>query len=59
MTEERVYHTGVAAAEKAITDAGYVRDNQRHIWVNPAGKTAKVMREEPGKFWPKFYVQWG
>lgn len=55
MTEPTVYYPRIALAEKAITDAGYVRDNQRHIWVNSnTNKTAKVMREAPGKF----YVQW-
>lgn len=50
-----IYYPTIALAEKAITDAGYRRDNQRSIWVNDTGKTAKVLREEPGKF----YVQWG
>lgn len=55
MTGEIVYYARIALAEKAITDAGYVRDNQRHLWISPDGKTAKVMREAPGKF----FVQWG
>lgn len=50
---EETYYDTIASAEKAITDAGYVRDNQRHIWVK-GDKTAKVMREAPGKF----YVLW-
>jgi hypothetical protein len=48
------YYETIALAEKAITDAGYVRDSQRHIWVN-GNKTAKVMREGPSY---KFYVLW-
>jgi len=50
----------IAAAEKAITDAGYIRDSQRHIWVNGA-KTAKVVRT-PKMPWEnnlQFSVQWG
>lgn len=54
MAEERIYYPRIAQAEQAIIDAGYVRDKQRHVWVRADGKTAKVMREEPGKF----YVQW-
>lgn len=53
MATERVYYDRVAKAEKAITDAGYTRDNQRHVWVSGT-KTAKVMREEPDKF----YIEW-
>lgn len=48
------YYPTIALAEKAITDAGYARDNSRHIWVN-GNKTAKVMREMPSG---KFYVLW-
>jgi hypothetical protein len=52
---EKVYYPRIAQAEQAITDAGYVRDSQKHVWVNrDTGKTAKVVREEPGKF----YIQW-
>lgn len=40
----------IAAAEKAILDAGYERDRGRALWVNAAGKTAKVVRDEDGKF---------
>lgn len=54
MAEERIYYARIALAEQVIQDAGYVRDSKRHVWVNSAGKTAKVVREEPGKF----YVQW-
>jgi hypothetical protein len=50
------YYPTVALAEKAIVDAGYVRDNQRHVWTNN-GKTAKVMRERDELAW-KFYVAW-
>lgn len=50
---ERVYFDRIVKAEKAIADADFTRDVQRHIWVN-GNKTAKVMREEPGKF----YVEW-
>lgn len=39
----------IAEAEKAITDAGYVRDAQRHIWVNGV-KTAKVVRANNSQF---------
>lgn len=49
-----IYYLSVALAEQAIIDAGYKRDPQRAMWVNAAGKTAKVMREASGKF----YVQW-
>ncbi len=50
-----MYYPTIALAEKAITDAGYQRNAQRAIWVQPGtGKTAKVMREAPGKF----YVEW-
>lgn len=48
--EPGVYAT-IAAAEKAITDAGYVRDSQRHIWVHPGTqKTCKVVRTEKLQF---------
>ena len=49
-----VYYPRIAQAEQAITDAGYVRDSRRHVWVNMAGKTARVIREEPGKF----FIAW-
>jgi hypothetical protein len=49
-----IYYDTIALAEKAITDAGFTRDTQRHIWVN-GSKTAKVMREGPPY---KFYVLW-
>jgi hypothetical protein len=51
---EQTYYPTIAAAEQAITDAGYARDLGRAIWVNAANKTAKIVRGEPGKF----YVQW-
>jgi hypothetical protein len=51
---DKVYYETIALAEKAITDAGYVRNGQKHIWVN-GSKTAKVVREGPP--W-KFYVLW-
>jgi hypothetical protein len=54
MTADRVYYDRIAKAEQAIIDAGYMRDSQRHQWVNWKGQTTKVMREEPGKF----YVEW-
>jgi hypothetical protein len=54
VTDFVVYYPRIAQAEQAILDAGYVRNNQRSVWVNPERKTAKVMREEPGKF----YIQW-
>lgn len=45
----------IAEAEKAITDAGYVRDQQRHIWVHPGTqKTAKVVRADNSQF----FVEW-
>jgi hypothetical protein len=57
---EQIYYTSIAAAEKAIMDAGYMRDNYRHIWAKAEGKTAKVVRDdtrmEAGL--DKFYVQW-
>jgi hypothetical protein len=49
-----IYYSTIAFAEKAITDAGYVRDNSRHLWVS-GSKTAKVMREGPPY---RFYVLW-
>jgi hypothetical protein len=51
---DTIYYGTVALAEKAITDAGYVRDKQKHIWVK-GDRTAKVMREGPPY---KFYVLW-
>lgn len=53
MAQEREYFDRIAKAEKVITDAGYTRDQTRHIWVLDH-KTAKVVREEPGKF----YIEW-
>lgn len=53
-TDSVIYYATVAQAEQAILDAGYARNAQRALWVNAAGKTAKVMREEPNKF----YVAW-
>lgn len=49
-----VFYPTIAAAEQAILNAGYSRDVSRALWVNPAGKTAKVVRDENGKF----YVSW-
>lgn len=49
-----LYYPTVALAEQAIINAGYRRDAQRALWVNAQGKTAKVVREVPGKF----YVEW-
>lgn len=51
MTEETTYYPTVAAAEQVLLDEGYVRNKQRAVWVNFAGKTAKVMRGENGKFY--------
>lgn len=47
-----IYYATVALAEQAIIDAGYRRDAARALWVNPEGKTAKVVHEAG-----KFYVQ--
>lgn len=49
-----VTYPTIAAAEAAIVAAGYKRDVQRALWVNVAGKTAKVKYDSPGKF----YVEW-
>lgn len=58
MTEaETPTYATIAQAEKAITDAGYRRDAQRHIWVQD-GKTAKVVRTGD-KNNLQFSVQWG
>lgn len=54
MSTERIYYDRIAKAEQVILDAGYMRDTQRHKWVNWKGQETKVMREEPGKF----YVAW-
>ena len=56
-TSRPAYGT-VAAAEQAIKDAGYVRNNLRSMWTNPAGRTAEVMRDDT-KEKDKFFVQWG
>lgn len=41
----------IAEAEAVITNAGYVRDQQRHIWVQPdTGKTCKVVRTDNLRF---------
>lgn len=46
----------IAAAEGVIMAAGYVRDQQRHIWVQPGtGKTAKVERTDD----LQFSIKWG
>lgn len=45
----------IAEAEAVITAAGYVRDSQRHIWVN-GSKTAKVVRTA-GEGKP-FSIEW-
>lgn len=52
-TEPPTYNT-IAEAEAAIVAAGYVRDAQRHIWVN-GNRTAKVQRSKNNV---KFVVQW-
>jgi len=57
MTVDTLYST-IAEAETAIVQAGYVRDHNRHVFVNEAGKTAKVVRTlENGKV--MFFVQRG
>lgn len=47
----------IALAEKAITDAGYQRDAQRHIWAS-GNNTAKVVRTVDWLNNFKFSVQW-
>lgn len=48
----------IAEAEGAITAAGYVRDSQRHVWVN-GQKTAKVVRIVDDENNLRFSVEWG
>ena len=55
-TNQPTYDT-IALAVAAITAAGYVRNTQRHIWVN-GNRTAKVQRTKPDdKNNCKFVVQ--
>lgn len=53
MTEPVIFYPRIAEAEQAIIDAGFRRDVQKQRWVNGT-KSAKVMREAPGKF----YIEW-
>lgn len=56
MTEQpQTTFATIAEAEKAITDAGYRRDSQRHVWVSPiSNTTVKVVRDNATM---KFYLQ--
>lgn len=54
MAEDGIPHPTIAHAEQAIVERGYLRDRGRALWVNMAGKTAKVTRKADGKF----YVDW-
>lgn len=46
----------IAEAEKAITDAGYIRDAAQHIWVQrDSGKKCKVVRGGENNL--RFFVQ--
>lgn len=42
LNEQQTYPT-IALAEAAIAAAGYVRDSQRHVWVN-GNKACKVVQ---------------
>ncbi len=51
-TADRPSYATIALAEAAIIAAGYVRDRNRHVWVN-GQRTSKVIRENN-----VFYVEW-
>lgn len=40
----------IAAAEQAITSAGFTRDAGRALWVHVDGRTAKVVSAPGNKF---------
>lgn len=53
--EDKIFYPTIALAEKAITDAGYVRNKEKAMWTLDR-KTAKVAREDGNP--PKFFVKW-